>query len=127
MSTKSFVRPIRYRYSSSFKQKIVSLIENGELTQTEARVKYGIGGSNTISNWIKQLGKNHLLSKKIRIEMPDELSRIKLLEKRIKELEEGLVQTQLENISNKSYLELACIELGVDLASFKKKQAKKPT
>ena len=28
--------------------------------------------------------------------MPDELSGIKLLEKRIKELEEGLVQTQLE-------------------------------
>ena len=125
--SKSRKQRLTYRYSMAFKQKIVSEIESGAYTVSEIRVKYGIGGGNTIQRWIKKLGKNHLLSKKIRIEMPDELSEIKKLQSRIAELEQGLVQTQLENISNRSYLELACQDLGIDIEIFKKKQAKKHT
>lgn len=110
----------------SFKQKVVSEIETGKSTISEIKVKYGIGGGSTVQNWIKQLGKNHLLSKKVRIEMPDELSEIKKLQARISKLEAGLVQTQLENISNQGYLTLACKELGIEVESFKKKQFKKP-
>lgn len=124
MSTKGFKRPISYHYSEAFKQKIVSAIENGELSQSEARVKYGIGGSNTIHNWIKQMGKNELLSKKVRIETPTEVSTIKQLEARIKELEACVVQTQMSNIAHQNYLSLACEQLGIDIATFKKKQAK---
>lgn len=126
MSTKKFKSArTTIRYSEAFKQKVVSEIESGDLSQAEAKVKYGIGSGSTIPYWLKQFGKNHLLSKKVRIEMPDELSEIKRLKQRIAELEAGLVKTQLENVSNKSYLELACKDLGIDIETYKKKQAKK--
>lgn len=124
---KDLKRKITYRYSESFKQKIVSELEKGESSITALKTKYGIGGNETIQRWIKQFGKNDLLSKKVRIEMPDELSQIKKLQARISELEQGLIKTQLENLSNQAYLDLACEELGLATEAFKKKQIKKST
>ena len=48
------------RYSQSFKQKIVSEIESGVLTIDQVQRLYRIGSNSTITNWLKQLGKNHL-------------------------------------------------------------------
>ena len=124
---KDLKRKITYRYSESFKQKIVSELEKGESSITALKTKYGIGGNETIQRWIKQFGKNDLLSKKVRIEMPDELSQIKKLQAQISELEQGLIKTQLENLSNQAYLDLACEELGLATEAFKKKQIKKST
>ncbi|MDR1985054.1 MAG: transposase [Prevotellaceae bacterium] len=42
-----------------FKQKIVEEIKQGENLQAVSR-KYGICGSNTVRNWIKQLGQDYL-------------------------------------------------------------------
>ena len=60
------------RYSLGFKQKVVSEIETGELTLGDAQRIYDIRGSDTIQNWMRKLGKNHLLNKVVRIEMKDE-------------------------------------------------------
>lgn len=41
------------------------------------------------------MGKNHLISRRIRIETLEEMTEIERLKKWIEELEQGLVQTQL--------------------------------
>jgi transposase-like protein len=111
------------RYSLAFKQKVVHEVENSGLSYEAVRVKYGIGSSASIHYWIKQLGKNHLLGKKVRIEMADELSVIKQLEQRIRDLEKGIAHTQLQNLANEQYLDIACKELGVNVEDFKKKRS----
>lgn len=113
-----------YRYSATFKQKVVSEIENGNLSIYEARKKYDIKGTSTIQRWLQKMGKNELLCKRVRIETIDEMSVEKKLKARIAELEKGLVSTQLAHLSAESYLLLACEELGLSVETFKKKQIK---
>ena len=103
------------RYSLSFKQKVVSEIESGKLSKAGAKRLYGIGGGTTIQKWIKQFGKLHLLNKIVRIEMKDEVSKLKQLEKEKKELESALAQAHLKLATYESIIEVAEEELGIDL------------
>lgn len=96
------------RYSLAFKQKVVSEIESGKLTVAKARKIYDIKGSETIPNWIKKFGKNHLLAKVVRIEMKDEKDKIKELEKQKQQLESALAQAHLKIICLESTIE--CVE-----------------
>ena len=103
------------RYSLSFKQKIVTEIESGKLTQIGAKKLYDIGGGETISIWIKKLGKLHLLNKVVRVELKNEVSRVKQLEKEKKELESALAQAHLKLIVYESIISVSEEELGIDL------------
>ena len=109
------------RYSASFKQKVVSLIESGELSQSGAQKKYDIKGCSTIPSWLKKMGKNHLLSRRVHIETLEEMSENAALKARIKELEQGLIQTQLNYLGAEAYLSVACGQLGQSVEEFKKK------
>jgi transposase len=102
------------RYSTAFKQKVIEEIESGKLTKSGARRLYGIGGETTIQKWIKQFGKLHLLNKIIRIELKDEVSKLKQLEKEKKELESALAQAHLKLVTYESIIEVAEEELGRD-------------
>jgi len=95
-----------YRYSSAFKLKIVNEIESGKYTIGEARRIYDIKGDHTIQYWINQLGKNHLLSKVVRIQMKDEKDKIKELENQVKVLQMAFTQVQVDNICWKSLVEV---------------------
>lgn len=106
------------RYSLSFKQKVVKEIEEGKLSISEAQKLYSLGGSVTIQRWIKKLGKNELLNKVVRIELKDEVSKIKQIEKQKRELEAALAQAHLKILSLEKMLEIAGREYGED---FKKK------
>jgi transposase-like protein len=103
------------QYSLSFKQKVVSEIESGKLTKSGARKLYGIGGGSIINVWIKKFGKFHLLNKVVRIELKDEVSKLKQLEKEKKDLESALAQAHLKLIVYETIIEVAEEELGVDL------------
>lgn len=103
------------QYSTAFKQKVVSEIECGKLTMNSARRLYSIGGGTTIQNWIKKFGKLHLLNKVIRIELKDELSKLKQLEKEKRDLESALAQAHLKILTYESLIEVAEEELGIDL------------
>jgi transposase-like protein len=103
------------RYSTAFKQKIVEEIESGEISVYGASNKYGIRGSNTIQQWIKKLGKNHLLAKVVRIEMSDERDKIKELEKEKQALESALAQAQLKIMALETTVEFAKENYGLDL------------
>ena len=59
---------VNYRYSSAFKQKVISEIESGELTIAEARKIYDIKSSPTIYIWLRKYGKNHLINKVVQVQ-----------------------------------------------------------
>lgn len=103
------------RYSISFKQKVIKEIEEGKITKSEARKVYGIGGSGTVEKWIRKIGKLHLLNKVVRIELKDEVSRIKQLEKEKKDLESALAQAHLKLIVYESIISVSEEEVGIDL------------
>ena len=106
------------RYSLSFKQKVVREIEEGKLSISEAQKLYDLGGATTVKRWIKKLGKNELLNKVVRIELKDEVSKLKQIEKQKRELEAALAQAHLKILSLEKMLEIAGREYGED---FKKK------
>lgn len=103
------------RYSIAFQQKVVSEIESGELSIGDARRLYDIRGHETIQKWIHKLGKNHLLSKVVRIEMKDEKDRIKELEKKIHQLESALADEHIKNSVLESLVDIARKKYGIDL------------
>lgn len=116
-----------YRYSTAFKQKVVSEIEAGKLTVAEAKRVYDINGTQTIPQWLKKFGKNHLLNKVIRIEMKDEKDKIKELERQKRELESALAQTQLKVICLESLIETVEEHYKVDVKkTFGQKASPKP-
>ena len=84
------------RYSESFKQQVVNEIESGALTIHQAQKRYQIGSHGTITNWIQQLGKTHLLAQRVRIETPDEVDCLKQLTADKQHLESALAQAHLK-------------------------------
>ena len=121
MKRSNYEQKVIKKYSSAFKLKVVSEIESGKLSINQAMEIYDIGGSTTISKWIKNLGKNHLLSKIVRIEMKDEADKLKELKERVRQLEKLLANKELDNLMNEAFLELLADDQGVDLEEFKKK------
>lgn len=43
-------------YSLSFKLQLVEEIEQGELTKSQAKLKYGIQGDSTVTKWLQKYG-----------------------------------------------------------------------
>ncbi len=121
MKNSNYDQRLFKQYSSAFKLKVVNEIESGKLSISQARGIYDIGGAHTISRWIKNLGKNHLLSKVVRIEMKDEKDKVKELKDRVRNLERLLANKELDNLMNEAFLELLAEDHGVDLEEFKKK------
>ena len=114
------------RYSESFKIKLIKDLESGRFSSIhQAQLHYGIKGSGTIRNWLIRYGRNHLISKVVRVETPDEKQKMKELKAEIRQLKEALGETQAENMLNRAFLKIACGELGQDVEAFKKKAATK--
>lgn len=94
------------RYSMAFQQKVVSEIEGGTLTRAEAKRLYDIHGSETITKWLRKRGKNHLLARVVRVQMADETSTVKHLEKEKQRLESALAQAHLKILTLEATLEV---------------------
>jgi transposase-like protein len=110
------------RYSSSFKRKVISDIEHGRFSSiTEASAHYGITGKQTISNWLRRYGRNHLCAKVVKVQTPDKKEQIRQLKDKIKQLEQALGQTQLEKVVAEEFFNEACEQFGQDPEQFKKK------
>jgi transposase-like protein len=103
------------RYSISFKQKVVKEVEEEGLGVSAVQRRYGIRGADTVNNWIKQFGKNHLLNKIVRVEMKGEKDRTKELEKEIKKLKQALADAYLAKECAEKIIELANEEYKTDL------------
>lgn len=102
-------------YSSAFKRKIVFEIDRGKHSIGSAQRMYDITGNGTIERWIRQLGKNHLIGKVVRVESADERSKLKQLEEAKSKLESALANEHLRVLALESMIELASKTLGVDI------------
>ena len=89
MSTKTI-----YRYSNAFKQKVIKEIEDGLISIAEASRIYDIS-LGIIYRWLHSFGKDHLIGKVVRVEMRDEVDKIKKLEAEKRQLEAALAKAQL--------------------------------
>ena len=103
------------RYSISFKQKVVNEIELEGLSISEAGRRYGINGSETINNWLRKLGKAHLLNVVTRVEMKDEKDRLLEMEKEIKKLKVALADAYLSRDCAEEVIKQAGKIYGEDL------------
>lgn len=77
--------------------------------------KYGINGGDTIQNWVRSFGKNHLLNKVVRIETMGEKDRIKELERQLKEAKLALADVTMEKRFYEILVEEANKEFKTDL------------
>jgi transposase-like protein len=92
------------RYSEAFRRQVVSEYEAGA-SENQLRKKYGIGGKQTIQRWIKKYASEGLRHDLMRVQLTDEVNRIKDLEQRVEELEQALGKTTLEKIALESIVE----------------------
>lgn len=100
------------RYSTAFKRKVVEEIDRGELTINQARNLYGIGAHFTIQRWLKEFGRENRLPQTVRIQMKDELRKIKDLEERNALLEKALAESELDRYVLKKTIEVLELEYG---------------
>ena len=103
------------RYSQSFKQQVVGEIESGLLTIDQAQKLYRIGSNSTIRNWLKQLGKNHLIAQQVRIETPDEVNQLNQLTADKQQLESALAQAHLKIAALESQICQAEKQFDIDM------------
>jgi transposase len=111
------------RYSEAFKMQVVRELERGRYkTASEAGRAYGVKGCYTVARWVQRFGKDHLLGKLVWVMKADEEAEVKMLRKRVRELERALADAHLDLKLEAAYVKLACEAAGVqDVAEFKKK------
>ena len=79
------------RYSEAFKLRIVEDVANGKYQSLDdARRRNGIRGGSTLSNWIKQYGREDMLPQRIKVETMNEIDELQAAHRRIRELEAAL-------------------------------------
>ena len=103
------------RYSINFKQKVVKELEEEGISIGSIRRRYGIKGATTVQKWVREFGKNHLLSKIVRVEMKGEKDRVKELEAEIKKLKIALADATLEKHAMEALIEVANEHYGTDI------------
>ena len=113
------------RYSEAYKLQVVRDLEQGRFANVGAAGRaYGVNGAETVANWVRQYGKDHLLAKVIRVMKADEQAEVKALRKRVRELERALADAHIDLKLEAAYVELACEAAGIeDVTEFKKKHA----
>ena len=112
------------RYSEAFKRQVVEELARGKHASMEAaRRAYGIPGMGTIPKWLRRLGREELLPKRIEVKTVKEQDELKAAKKRIRELEAAVADLHVDYCLEKAYLEVACERMGEDADSFKKKHA----
>ncbi len=102
-------------YSESFKLCVISCIDRGELSIVQARKLYNIGGSSTISCWIKKYNKDELLPKKEYIMSLSDVDRLKQLERENQRLKSLLDKTYIKLDLHEKLFELCKQDYGIDL------------
>ncbi len=109
------------RYSESFKLKVLDELSKGNHSKRQVGLLYGIQPS-TINEWIKKYNRKDLMNTRVLVQTDDELSRIKALQKELKQLKELLIKKDLDKLIDDSYLTVAAQKLGYKNVSELKKK-----
>lgn len=96
-------RRIIKKYSENFKLQVIKEYEEGSYSLGEISRKYGITGNRTLYCWLKKYGKNHMVSKVVRIETQTETGLIEELLKKLKESEQK--NTELSKVIAETIIE----------------------
>ena len=99
------------RYSEPFKLKILDELTTGKLNKSQLGKLYGINPT-TINEWIRKYNRKDLMNTRIKVETKDEITRIKALQKEIKQLKKLLLKKDLDAMVLESYLQVAAQDLG---------------
>lgn len=111
------------RYSEAFKLEVVKELETEGRPYEEVRRKYGIGGCDTVQNWVRRYGKG-TRGKVIRVERPEEINELQRLRERTRRLEKALADASMDLALEREYTRLACERAGIeDVEAFKKNNA----
>lgn len=101
-------------YSLSFKLQLVEEIEQGELTKSQAKLKYGIQGDSTVSKWLQKYGNfdwEHQIPKTMS-KTPEQ--RILELEAKVKLLEKQ--KTRAEHLVERADKKVIIFDMLVEMA-----------
>lgn len=104
-------KAVTKRYSEAFKRQVVREYEAGERGE-ELRQKYGIGGRNTLTRWLKQYGTAATRQELIVIQRPQERAQAQQMARRVQELETALAEVTLEKLVLRATLAEAEQRLG---------------
>jgi transposase-like protein len=99
------------RYSEGFKLKILAELSTGKYSKRELGDIYGVNRT-TINEWVKKYNRKDLMNTRILVETEGETSRLRALQKEIKQLKELLIKKDLDKLALDSYLEVAAEKLG---------------
>jgi transposase len=106
--------------------EVVREVESKDLPFMQVQRKYGILGSWTVQAWVRKYG-NGTRGKVIRVERPEEISELKRLKARVRQLESALADANIDSALERAYTRLACKRAGItDVEGFKKKAAGQP-
>ena len=99
------------RYSEPFKLKILDELSTGKYTKSQLGKLYAIAPT-TINEWVRKYERKDLMNTRVMIETKDEITRIKALQKEIKQLKQLVIKKDLDELVSDSYLEVAAQKLG---------------
>jgi transposase-like protein len=102
-------------YSESFKMTVVAEVMAGQISQTAAQKKYGIGGHSTITKWIKKYGANKEMKRITKVRIPNNKLKVKELKSRIHQLEHLVTDLELEKKALDKLIELAEKDYGISI------------
>ena len=96
----NYIKRTQRDYSHAFKLQVVQEIERGELSQSQAKKKYGIQSGSTVREWLRKFGSfdraydlNQRKMKSPEQKILELEQQLKLLERKNKSLERQLEQT----------------------------------
>ena len=99
------------RYSEGFKLKILAELSTGKYSKKKLAEIYGMNRT-TINEWIKKYDRKDLMNTRILVETQDETTRLRALQKEIKQLKELLIKKDLDRLVQDSYLDVAAEKMG---------------
>ncbi|MDB2606602.1 transposase, partial [Zobellia sp.] len=101
-------------------------LTKGNHSKRQIALTYGIQSS-TINVWIKKYDRKDLMNTRVTVQTDDEFTRIKALQKELKQLKDLLIKKDLDKLVTDSYLEVAAENLGYkDVEELKKNLNIKP-
>jgi len=111
---KRYVKRTQKDYSLSFKLQLVEEVEQGHLTKSQAKEKYGIQGDSTVTKWLKKYGNfdwEHQIPK-VMSTTPEQ--RILELEAKVKLLEKQ--KARAEHLAERADKKVIIFDMLVDMA-----------
>lgn len=109
-----YVKRTQKDYSLSFKLQLVEEIEQGHLTNSQAKAKYGIQGDSTITKWLKKYGNFDWEHQSITAMSKTPEQKILELEAKIKLLEKQ--KNRAEHLAERADKKVIIFDMLIDLA-----------